>query len=311
MITIRNLNIASRRIVRIGVIITFMIIAFPGAASSEWPHQPNVNLPIAVETNAQSNQQIISDGAGGAIIVWQDYRSGSSSDIYAQRVNADGVPQWTTNGVVVCDADESQAAPKIVHDGAGGTIISWFDFRNGANFYIYAQRLNVSGLPMWADNGVVVSSADATILAGKMIADNAGGAIIVWNDQRNGDDDLYAQRINSAGVTQWAANGVAVCTADYVQTYPDIIGNGSGGAYVVWVDYRLVSNTDIYVQGINSGGNIVWPWAPDGIAVCQAVNDQYEATIVRDGSGGAFISWVDERSLGQYADIYLQPRSVG
>jgi hypothetical protein len=39
---------------------------------------------------------ITSGGAGGAIVTWYDGRSGAF-DIYAQRVNAGGAPQWTAN----------------------------------------------------------------------------------------------------------------------------------------------------------------------------------------------------------------------
>jgi hypothetical protein len=34
---------------------------------------------------------IVSDGSGGAIMVWQDYRSGTNWDIYAGAVSAGGL----------------------------------------------------------------------------------------------------------------------------------------------------------------------------------------------------------------------------
>ena len=45
--------------------------------------------------------------------------------------------------------------------------------------------------------------------------DGAGGAIIVWADERWGtaDVDIYAQRIDGSGSPLWAANGAPVCTA--------------------------------------------------------------------------------------------------
>jgi hypothetical protein len=46
---------------------------------------------------------IVSDNAGGAIIAWRDTRS-VNWDVYAQRVNASGVAQWTANGVPLCAA---------------------------------------------------------------------------------------------------------------------------------------------------------------------------------------------------------------
>ena len=37
-----------------------------------------------------SRPRIVSDGSGGAIITWQDYRSGTDYDIYAQRIHESG-----------------------------------------------------------------------------------------------------------------------------------------------------------------------------------------------------------------------------
>jgi hypothetical protein len=49
--------------------------------------------PVATAPDNQFGSGIASDGAGGAIIVWQDHRLGSP-DIYAQRIDASGTPLW-------------------------------------------------------------------------------------------------------------------------------------------------------------------------------------------------------------------------
>ncbi len=54
---------------------------------------------------------IVSDGAGGAIVTWKDHRSGTSYDIYAQRISAGGTVQWTANGVALCTATGDQSVP--------------------------------------------------------------------------------------------------------------------------------------------------------------------------------------------------------
>ena len=41
---------------------------------------------------------MVPDGSGGMFAVWEDYRGGTGR-IYAQRLNAAGVPQWTANGI--------------------------------------------------------------------------------------------------------------------------------------------------------------------------------------------------------------------
>src|SRR5262249_42495527 len=69
------------------------------------------------------------DGAGGWIVVWSVERAGEF-DLYAQRVNGAGVPQWTPGGVPVCTANAGQFLTTVVPDGAGGVIVAWEDDRH-------------------------------------------------------------------------------------------------------------------------------------------------------------------------------------
>jgi len=234
---------------------------------------------------------IESDGAGGAIVTWEDYRSGPSPAIYAQRVNAAGVPQWTADGVVLSIAG---SRPAIASDGAGGAIVTW----GGA----YAQRVNASGAPQWTANGVALSTAASSKVAVTIVSDGAGGAIVTWEDDRSGSD-IYAQRVDTAGARQWATDGVAICTAPGNQFSPMIGSDGTGGAVVTWEDGRSVGvSLDIYAQRVNASGTP--QWTSDGVVVCTAANDQFDPMIVSDGAGGAIVTWEDTRT-GPY-DIYAQ-----
>ncbi len=112
-----------------------------------WSSDPTENTAVCTASNNQRYPAIVSDGSGGTIITWTDSRSGSNYDIYAQRVDPSGVPQWTANGVAVCTAFDDQYDPVIVSDGAGGAIITWTDYRSGTSEDIYAQRVNPRAYP--------------------------------------------------------------------------------------------------------------------------------------------------------------------
>ncbi|MDI6808208.1 MAG: hypothetical protein QME66_04385 [Candidatus Eisenbacteria bacterium] len=101
----------------------FLVIGTVSQSYGEWSGSPNVNTPICTASGGQTDPKIIGDGAGGAIITWYDNRSGSY-DIYAQRINASGIVQWTANGVVICTAATYQFNPTIASDGSGGAIIT-------------------------------------------------------------------------------------------------------------------------------------------------------------------------------------------
>ncbi|MGB3074782.1 MAG: T9SS type A sorting domain-containing protein, partial [Chitinophagales bacterium] len=249
-------------------------------------------------------QSIISDDAGGAIISWSDAGSGSFSDNFAQHINASGTNLWGGSGVSICDASNNQSSPAVIKDAAGGYIFAWNDFRNGINWDVYAQRLDATGVIQWAFNGIPVAVTSNDQLGSNLVSDGSGGAIITWTDDRAsavGLTDIYAQRVNSSGVVQWASNGLTVCTATDFQFSPEIISDGSGGAIICWYDGR-VAGFDIYAQRINSSGTA--QWLLNGVAISAAASNQREQKIVEDGAGGAIMIWMDYRNGNE--DIYAQ-----
>jgi hypothetical protein len=259
-------------------------------------------VAICTASQHQSDPTITSDGAGGAIITWRDYRSDTYGDIYAQRVNSSGAVQWTAGGVAICTAANHQYYPHIISDGMGGAVIAWGDRRNG-DWDTYAQRVNASGTVQWTANGVALCTAtgEQDYFVPQIASDGAAGAFVTWQDYRNGNYDIYAQRVNASGAVNWAANGVALCAATGNQQSPAIASDGIGGAVVTWQDYRG-GNADIFAQRINALGAV--QWAADGVPLCAATGDQLYPAITLDGTGGAFVTWQDYRS-GNY-DIYAQ-----
>jgi len=271
------------------------------------------NASISVLLADQRDPSIVSDGAGGAIVVWLDKRDDAiGGDIYAQRVDASGNVKWAANGIPICTATNVQAYPKLVSDGAGGAIITWRDSRNfsvsGAD--IYAQRVDASGNIKWATNGVSICAAGGDQLDPVIVADGAGGAIIAWMDRRdfNTGWDIFAQRVNGSGATQWTANGVGY-KANGNQTWkplsPPIVSDGAGGAIIAWEDdYFGASDVDIRCLRINSSGS--FPWSPASSWIAGAGGNQVFPQLTGDGSGGAIIAWVDYRNGVTNPDIYAQ-----
>ena len=268
----------------------------PTISFAQWPLD---GAPLAAVPNEQGSPCIVSDGAGGAIVAYYDSRSGTSYDIYAQRVTALGAVQWTAGGVALCTFANDQLYPAIASDGAGGAIVVWWDGRSG-NYDIYAQRINASGAVQWAANGVVICNAAINQTYANIISDGAGGAIVVWQDNRGGNNDIYTQRVNASGVVQWTANGVPIGSAAGDQAGPVLVADGAGGAIEAWYDNRG-GNYDIYAERINASGSILWVFPT---VVCGATGNQLYATITSDGAAGADLTWMDLRS-GAY-DIYAQ-----
>jgi hypothetical protein len=255
-------------------------------------------VPVCTATGTQHDPKITSDGAGGAIIVWQDSRSGS--DIYAQRIDGSGAVQWASDGLPVCSEAHDQRDPLIVPDGTGGAIVVWIDERS-SYFDLFAQRIDGSGTILWQTGGQIIRSEVFDAHDPQITPDCAGGAIIAWYDERDGDYDIYAQRINGEGDIHWTANGVPVCTAPFSQYNCDVTHDGACGAIISWYDDSGMFG-DVYAQRLDYSGSA--QWTAGGIVVCTYANSKDNPRIVSDGEGGAIVTWTDYRSGN--SDIYGQ-----
>jgi hypothetical protein len=94
---------------------------------------------------------------------------------------------------------------------------------------------------------------------------------------------------------------------DGQQAYLRITPDGTGGAIIVWEDWR--ADGDIYSQRVNAGG--VPLWTENGVAVCTASALQSSPEIASDGSGGAITVWYDYRNVETGLHLYAQRIGAG
>jgi hypothetical protein len=263
-------------------------------------------VAVCTEVGHQTAPYICSDGAGGAILVWKDWRAASDVDLYAQRIDSSGTRMWSSSGVVICNATSTPLNFDICSDGAGGVIIVWQDDRTGTNLWdIYAQRVSQNGVSLWNDNGSIVCDAVDDQQFPKLICNQVGKIFFTWADSRLGASNIniYAQQFNLTGHPQWPHNGLGVCNVAGEQNFPNIVSAG-GNAIITWIDLRNDPLGDIYAQRIDSLGTIWWEMGT-GAPICTANDSQINPQICSDMNNGAIITWSDRRTNEQQ-DIYAQ-----
>lgn len=246
------------------------------------------------------------DDIGYAIIVWKDRRVGSSGDIYAQKISPDGTLHWTSSGKAICTDAANQGNPGVISDGNGGVIFAWQDYR-GLNYDIYAQRVGFYGNAFWPTDGIPICEEPLNQTEPVMVFDGNNGATIAWLDARNGDTDIYAQRVTGGGALLWASEGVPVCTTAVELYWLKYTSDGAGGIILVWEDDRndpYYNGSDVYAQRINSSGII--SWGAEGFPVTRADGEQSHEWVTTDGDGGAIICWDDMRPGTDAQDSYMQ-----
>jgi len=258
-------------------------------------------VPISTDTLDQALPQIVPDGYGNFIICWYDCRNGGYSDIYAQRIDIDGNALWASGGIPICSATGNQGYHRMIPVDGGGAIIAWLDWRSGTNWDVYAQRIDTSGAPLWTPDGVGACTHSTSQDDMEIASDGSGGVYLVWEDTRNGNYDIYMNRITSSGSIYCTTDGYPVNTNAANQYDPYMVPDGQGNVFVTWIDYRNGHN-DVYAQKM---GGCYTNWAADGVPVCTAANHQNYQVMVPYGDYGFIVAWRDERN-GTDIDLYAQ-----
>jgi len=190
--------------------------------------------------------------------VWTDKRNGNK-DIYMASSSDSGTPSPTANIKINNDAgNANQYSPALAFDNVDNYLYAvWTDEREGGPD-IYGAKFNLDGTLLWTPANLVITAATSTNQTQPSIGiDTSHNIYVVWTDERNGNPDIYAQKLDATGARQWSEDlRVNINTDDSAQSNPNVTINPvSGKPFVTWQDDR-VGNYDIYASEFDSYGSI-------------------------------------------------------
>lgn len=204
-------------------------------------------VAVCTATSSQHNLQMLSDGVNGAFIVWVDTRNGTA-DVFAQRLNASGTPQWTANGEAIAATTGNQTRPALASDDRDGVYIMWADTRLTGDFEIFGQRVAPDGTGLWGTDGLRMTFADlyvASLYRPRSARDGNGGVISTYTVNQFGVSGVRAFNADSTGTVLWD-EVVADTTTDGKKQ----VATESGSAIVAWEDRRSLGGAGIYAQKV-------------------------------------------------------------
>jgi len=249
----------------------------------------------------QEHPCIAMDNNGNFVIVWSDERSGDW-DIWGQRYTADGTTQGENFKISDDTGNELQYWPCCNCDKNGNLVVAWVDKRYYDDFEIYAQRYWPDGTAIGNNFRVNTDTEYAMQLRPDISFDDAGNFIIAWEDQRNDDWDIYAQRYLSDGSTLGENFKINDDTTGTSQRNASISSDLSGNFTVCWQDDRN-DYQDVFAQRFTNDAT------PIGInfQVNTDTTNQYQfyPEISVADNGSFFITWEDHR-YSYNGDIFSQ-----
>ncbi len=228
-------------------------------------------------------------------VTWMDSRNGNF-DIYAQSF------WWSypigSNMKVNDDvADAEQYTPVISKTQSIYRVIVWQDYREGFP-NIYGARIEYTG-PV-ETNFRVNDDVDTVYHGNPSVSTIANGYIVVWEDERNGDLDIYAQ-IYDAAMNPIGSNFKVNTGSDTLsQSFPFVTGNSSN-AVVAFQDEKI-GECDVYFQRYDSAGV---SQGPNTIVTNNLFGaHQLFSSISIPYNGEFVVTWQDLRK--QNWDIFIQ-----
>jgi len=230
--------------------------------------------------------QVAMDGAGNALVVWDQDEDDGILSIMANRYEAGS--GWGTAEPIETFEDHAFNA-RIAMDGAGNAFAVWEQW-GGITHSIIANCYMVgSG---WGTAEPIKNYAGWT-LSPQVAFDEAGNAIAVWQQGDATTDSIWANRYTPSG--GWG-------TAEPIETdaggaeAPEIAVDGAGNAIAVWRQddgngiYSIMTNR--YVAG--SG----WSTAEAIETGAGNAGDAGNPQVAFDGAGNALVVWRQDDDTG-------------
>ncbi len=274
-------------------------------------------IPVAKAYGRQEDPLLVSDGQGGAFIIWIDYRDepDTQGDVYAQHILSDGSLVWDIEGFPIVVKPGAQRSPNMCMDGEGGAYIIWKDFTFGQYDRVYASHISSDNQVINSGEGIPIITNDSNHSGISLEIAGNGEAAMVWVDDRNINSDIFGQRIkadheNNTISTLWSTveeGGKAICDAEGDQKYAKITyavgccGDDMGITVAVWQDDRN-NNFDVYMQYLWIDGSAYFQEYPLGLPLTDLPSSQTKPRVKADNSG-AYVAWYDDSNSG---DIYAQ-----
>ena len=270
-----------------------LLVLLAGPARAQFSATASASQFVCNAPGNQFGVQAVPDGAGGSFVLWIDKRNGNNSGlgtgIYAQRLNAAGVPLLAANGKRLFQTGSRDIFGLKVVPWQYGFLVAWVQGAFGiGGDTVRCQFYSPAGDPQWSNPTVVAYRTLPTVIYelqyGLNIFPTSTGATITHDLTLNGGADrLSFNQIGFTGVLRFPNNQfqLALASANSLLTLSDggngfyvVSGYGGLGSPIYAQHYDLngtgwANALDLTATGANGRGGQSWR------AVCDPAGNLY------------------------------------
>lgn len=150
-----------------------------------------------------------------------------------------------------------QALPKTAVCPDGSMYVSWFSSEDN-NYNVRLQHLDANGNPLFAPGGLLVSDQPqmSWLTDYSLTADQAGYAIVTFQDIRNTDNNVVAYRVSPAGEMMWGDDGLMLSNSDAFDVNPQVCATEAGNIVFAWPSQGATNV--VMMQKVSAAGDLLW-----------------------------------------------------
>jgi hypothetical protein len=154
-------------------------------------------IPISTAAHDQSSPAIAWNGTQ-FLVVWADYRSNTSLDVFGTPVGATGNVVKPA-GIAIAKTAKSEATPALSANGSNFLVTWQAQVSSGATWDVLGTKVSPTGTPTNPGGKAIATGGnDQTDPAVGIIG---GNYLVAWSERRGTSTDLLASRITPAGET--------------------------------------------------------------------------------------------------------------
>jgi len=227
---------------------------FARSFSFGYPLGDTVLFSISPDTSAviQESPQIVADTLGRFTIGWTEY-SLSAPVTYAQRFDSLGQTQGERIRISDLQSTGERHNPSLSASPSGSFVVTWMDKQAG-NYDIYAQTVTSYGFLHGTNLFLNDDEMGANQNLPRIATRSDGGFVVVWEDWRGGNSDIFMRRFDQNAQALGDDYMVNDSIGRIHHGNPDVACDLSENFVVVWEDARE-NFLDIYAQLFDPSGN--------------------------------------------------------
>lgn len=254
-------------------------------AHARWPVQPDQFIELTARGQLVAARSACTDGLGGAYVAWESL---TPIGQFLQHVDANGDTLFAGGPLVL--ADQSWGSLTIVPDGEGGVVALMHHIVPGNPVSTLELRaVGASGEQRWSTTVCSGRIGDTYYERALVRDERVPGFVVTWVDLNGTPGRVRAQRLDTAGVPQWADSGVVVLDEASRLLRNSIAPDDEGGAWFLLVKYADTPSSRLCLCRVRASGAVLSPPSQEGVWSAPD-NGTLVPGIVREGFGGVYVS---------------------